>query len=428
MLYTQCMGNIVFLFGSGISRKAGMPCTQQITDKVLSGLPACRETDEHYYTSSSVNQDDCYVKAVREFLHFIKIWIDFYYSVLPVKNTNYEDIYYVSKQIYDGLTGEFDNPLIKSFLDRYWLVLETIFEESKYGRGNRLCNWNSQILAREACHYIADMVYESVDPLIISDDLSYLNVLLEPINNITTYQIDVFTTNYDLVLEKFFEKNGRSYIDGFGTQQPVRRFNPELYKQSNAKVRLFKLHGSVNWFRFRYKDDKYTDHVGIHAEGEIRHNTIAVDLYRDGWWYDRRPLILIGTYNKMLEYTSGIFTSLLCNFHDSLNSTKILIVSGYSFGDKGINSIIIDWLYSSRDNKLIIIHPDEKQFLYNTRGSITKNWATWKKNLSVAFIENKIEHCQWSDISPYIVSSASCSISNFSRLLFKASSRFFKSL
>ena len=40
---------VSFLFGSGISIPAGMPCVKQMTDKVLSGTGVSRHSDETYY-------------------------------------------------------------------------------------------------------------------------------------------------------------------------------------------------------------------------------------------------------------------------------------------------------------------------------------------------------------------------------------------
>jgi hypothetical protein len=69
-------------------------------------------------------------------------------------------------------------------------------------------------------------------------------------------EIEVFTTNYDRVIEMFCAKNNFSLIDGF------RHSNTEEFewaadefekKGSGRTVKLYKLHGSLNWRR-RYDD------------------------------------------------------------------------------------------------------------------------------------------------------------------------------
>jgi hypothetical protein len=55
--------------------------------------------------------------------------------------------------------------------------------------------------------------------------------------------LDVFTVNYDSVMEQFLERNGRTYTDGFELE-----WTPRLFDDSPVDVRLYKLHGSVNWF------------------------------------------------------------------------------------------------------------------------------------------------------------------------------------
>lgn len=46
--------NICFLLGAGISIPAGLPSTDEITERVLSGNNIRRYSDENYYPSESV--------------------------------------------------------------------------------------------------------------------------------------------------------------------------------------------------------------------------------------------------------------------------------------------------------------------------------------------------------------------------------------
>ena len=51
-----------------------------------------------------------------------------------------------------------------------------------------------------------------------------------------------------------------------------------------------------------------------------------------------RPEMLIGTFDKMLEYTMGIYADLFAGFRAGLRRLDILVISGYSFSDKGVNA------------------------------------------------------------------------------------------
>jgi len=57
--------------------------------------------------------------------------------------------------------------------------------------------------------------------------------------------------------------------------------------------------------------------------------------------------MLVGGFNKILNYTGGVFADLFCAFRSALYRTTELVISGYGFGDKGVNRAIIEWLHSS---------------------------------------------------------------------------------
>jgi hypothetical protein len=52
----------------------------------------------------------------------------------------------------------------------------------------------------------------------------------------------IFTLNYDGTIEIICEKNNVDFSDGFNQY-----WNPDTFE--NAKVNIFKLHGSLYWFR-----------------------------------------------------------------------------------------------------------------------------------------------------------------------------------
>ena len=115
------LARVAFLLGSGISIPAGMPSTWEITDQVLSGKGVMHHTDGNYYFGrplyAHIGMPDEYVPRVQKFLKKIKVEIDRYYS-LQRRLTNYEDLSYAATQIYDSETGNHDNPLVQSFIDK----------------------------------------------------------------------------------------------------------------------------------------------------------------------------------------------------------------------------------------------------------------------------------------------------------------------
>ena len=107
---------------------------------------------------------------------------------------------------------------------------------------------------------------------------------------------------------------------------------------------------------------------------------------------DDRPLLLIGTFNKIFDYSRGIFRDLHYRFRSTLGESDQLVVCGYSFGDKGVNAEIIEWYFAKRNRKLLIIDSDCEQLFANARGAIQKHWKDdWVKNESIKFIAGGLE-------------------------------------
>jgi len=145
---------------------------------------------------------------------------------------------------------------------------------------------------------------------------------------------DVFTLNYDTVIEASLEADAIPYCDGFyGSDTAF--FTNELFDQSpvtsDILVRLYKLHGSVNWER-----------------GEDLRVT-------------RRPLgnvvesnlVVYPAEQKFLHTQFGIFDTLLNRFRARLRASipnNKLVVLGYGFADDHINLIIEDSLNTQNTN------------------------------------------------------------------------------
>ena len=395
---------ISFLLGSGVSIPAEMPSTDDITKQILCGNDIMRHTDSSYYFGpplyAHLGQSDEYVPSMIEYMHILKKEIDWYYKEQHVRDTNYEDLYYVASQIHDSESGEYDNPAVQALIDKILPDIQPILDGNKRQFNQQ---WNLIKLAREATHNIHDVV-----SLLLNKEpnrLDHLNSIIQACNYCKFSNIDIFTLNHDTVLEQCFEHNEIPVSDGFGKpENNMRYWEPNLFNNRSDKVRLFKLHGSVNWFRFRPDDgDRSNDFVGIPLVCDINHmkNRHGIRLRLE----EERPKLLIGTFNKILQYTSGIFTEIYCQFYHSLKSAERLIISGYSFGDKAINSRIINWIYSDDWNKIILIHPESDNLHESARGAIADKLCYWKKQEKLIIIPKRIEETSWQDIKEHIFKS-----------------------
>ncbi len=139
--------------------------------------------------------------------------------------------------------------------------------------------------------------------------------------------IEIFTTNYDLLIEQGLESQKAPYFDGFiGNRQPFLDIAAIEQDQLPARwTRLWKLHGSINW-QFE-KGPGVIRRIGGSAGGAalIHPSHLKYEQSR------RMPyLIMIDRLRSFLKKPSAV-----------------LVVSGYSFGDDHINECLVEGLRSN---------------------------------------------------------------------------------
>jgi hypothetical protein len=141
--------------------------------------------------------------------------------------------------------------------------------------------------------------------------------------------VEIFTTNYDLLLEQAFESRRSPFFDGFvGVREPF--FDNASISASNDKplparfTRLWKLHGSINWY--------------LTTDG---------DVIRTGRGAGGRRLIH-PSHLKYDESRQMPYLALLDRLRSFLAQRGALLVAcGYSFRDRHINSVIAEALQAN---------------------------------------------------------------------------------
>lgn len=391
--------NIAFLFGSGISLPVGMPKTTEITERILSGKDIYHASTNYYFGkpigANAVFPDE-YVPRVVKFLNRIKDEIDCYYLNQLGRVTNYEDLYYVASQIRDSELREYDNPVVQAFIDKVLPQIKPLLVSKE---GELKDEWHLRELAIESAHYIKDVVWRMLSKK--PSNLDRLDCIKDACLD-DQFNIDMFTLNHDTVLEKWLFNSKIQPINGFDEpQNDVRYWQPKLFNNNSAKVRLFKLHGSINWFRFRPDEGSQEDEsIGISLKGDIYHTRNPKgqrQLPVDG-----RPMFLAGTFNKLFSYTSSIYSELHCQFHHALNKTERIIICGYGFGDKGINSRIFEWIHASTNHRIILIHHNSEELKKKARGVLINNWDDLVTLNKLIVINKRIEKTSWKDIKEYM--------------------------
>jgi hypothetical protein len=389
------INHVSFLFGSGISIPAGFPKTNDITNKVLSGDNIYHFSDDTYYirqNAADLTKSDPDVSRIISFLRLISDTCSTYYFQGNKHEINYEDLFYIINQMEDCISGEYENPIADSFIRLIQTEIDKITSQGL----EDLHRWETIELLNQSENYIIDTVWRS-----LQRDIPEINFLQNIIDACLDNEfINIFTLNHDLVLETLFSRSNITYTDGFGDAERnnVRYWNPSLLFTAETKIKVIKLHGSINWFN--YPPNEHT--IGskalasVPADADIWHiQSLSGD---KEYPYGGRPLVLVGTFNKILQYTNEIFADLYCCFLQSLKTTNIIIISGYGFGDKGINNQIIEWMYKSKENRIIVIHKSPSELFDYARNAIKKHWASWEVRKRLHFIRKNIEDTSWAEI------------------------------
>lgn len=395
---------INFLFGSGVSLSTNIPNTDELTKTLLKDKNIRMYTDNSFYLSSredNVMHSELVVDFIQKFLVRLNTRIRNYYKWIGKTNLgykrmlNYESLYYLVWQLWSGGSGEYDNPIVlntyKELDKRFVSQISAIKERCFYNKN--FIGFLDAILI-----YIEDVICEKLYKNLSGE---FIKLVHEACNNPVIKKINIFTLNHDTLVEQFLEREGINYCDGFiKNELPILLWNPEIFKEDGFKIDLYKLHGSINWYQFKKENDS-NYFVGKAPHGFIELDHVEYSKNKYLYRYNRH-MILIGTFNKMFDYLTNIFIEIHYKFFNILYNIDTLIISGYSFNDKGINFSIKKWLDSDTVKKIILINPDPEELRFNSRGMIKNSWYYWKKNKKLLIIPKKFEETSWDDLKQFL--------------------------
>lgn len=151
------------------------------------------------------------------------------------------------------------------------------------------------------------------------------------------FSVEVFTINYDYLLEQAFEKEKVPYFDGFvGSYNAF--FFPE-WIENDSPVRdwtkLWKIHGSLGWDQNETREIIRTSY----SSGKSM-------IYPSFLKYD---------HSRKQPYLS--YMDRLSNFLRQDDS--VLFICGYSFGDEHINDMILSSLTRTRSSHVFVLKRGE---------------------------------------------------------------------
>jgi SIR2-like domain len=164
--------------------------------------------------------------------------------------------------------------------------------------------------------------------------ITYLRPLLDFIEEYSL--IDIFSTNYDNSVEQFCDTYDIKYVDGFDCHG----WNPETFKQLNGGVRLYRLHGSITWYRTE---------TGDYKSIQIRNSQQKI-LLANG--QSAVPYIVYP--GRKFEYSEPLIDiiSELKNRLGNSSRVNVVFAIGYAFKDPYLSKI---FRYAAAKNTQLII-------------------------------------------------------------------------
>lgn len=186
-------------------------------------------------------------------------------------------------------------------------------------------------LDSEICSIVADQVGKPLP----SYRCSYHRFAQWVGNLDRTAPIELFTPNYDLLIEEAFEQQRIPHFDGFvGSREPF--FDLASIEQDaipSRWTRLWKLHGSINWQLGSNGSVFRTSGIASKGKAMIYPSHLKYDQSR------RMP------YLAMLDRLKSFFRG---SDQSVNNAPPVLVISGYSFCDDHLNEVLLDGLRGNR--------------------------------------------------------------------------------
>ena len=188
---------------------------------------------------------------------------------------------------------------------------------------------------------------------------------------------EIFTTNYDVLLERSLERAQVPFFDGFvGGYEPFflgDSLAREELLPSSRWVRLWKIHGSVNWQLVKRSGQERIIRTQATRTGEM----------------------IFPSHRKYDQSRKQPYTALMDRLGQVLSRDHALLIScGYGFGDEHINALIFSVLDNQRTSNVFTLqfgdlsmqHPLVKWAMQRPNftvlgangGVVGGRWGTWR--------------------------------------------------
>lgn len=151
-----------------------------------------------------------------------------------------------------------------------------------------------------------------------------------------TNPTNIITTNYDRIIEYAIDTAEGLAVTGFSGFCIKGFSTSNLNITSKRSIRLFKVHGSIDWFRHR-----------------TNQSLLSTSFFSDALKSHYAPMIVTPGIEKYKETYNDPFRTVIAEADKALRNSPSYLCIGYGFNDEHIQPIIID--ENRNKNKPIVI-------------------------------------------------------------------------
>ena len=354
--------HVAFLIGSGFSVPCGMPTGKQLNNFVFN---IDKDLVTFDFTGKLAVSCDGYKHSIGSpYERCLMFCSEMMKEYNKSHEFDYEQFYdFISgKEIYDSSYEKIAEPFLYLFSDYHQLVfnMKTIYTqviEHKLREGRK-----TEILEGE---FASDKFWKYENFVKYLDKLSI------------DYVVDIFSLNHDLLIENLPKTNWLQHdgiSDGFHSYRSPyygelecngHNYDCRLEEYKgyyNTAIRLYKLHGSLDYLMFKRCDSNgffWNDKMikvpyGIGVDKTKKQNKKRLGYIMD--WIEYYHDFLSGTLSKQNHYNDIFYKNIFKRFRGLLKKAECLIIIGYGGRDIGINQNIVDY-YDYRNKPSFIVDP-----------------------------------------------------------------------
>ncbi|PAU95400.1 hypothetical protein CK503_04175 [Aliifodinibius salipaludis] len=384
--------NINLFTGSGIHFENDIPGVGRLTEEVLDG-EWFRNSDGRYFPIEDIGGPLAELNKVdphQDFLKLLKELNDRYlFDGYPRIESNYEDLYFLVEQINKVENGSIDSLPVSRFIND--IIQHTFSFRKDASLTNELTSLS------QFTHNTLNFLEHAVRYQLLGYKPVGLELISQIVNQEELNKLNILSLNHDDLFEKHLNDLGSDFFDGFDEVDGEVIWYNDSFGYKETKIRLFKLHGSVDWYYATNENTGRTGYAKLTGD-DIWHIEDA-----DGNWV--RPNMTQGHflsgYGKDKNYHFGIYADLHNALYNELKSSNHILMSGYGWGDKIINGKLQDWTYQTVENTITIIHPNKENLLEESLKK-TSSLASLNRNNKINFVEKGFEESRFEDIEEYL--------------------------